>query len=45
LKDLLDTYADLPLPELKTAVLKALHQYSGEALIRDDITLMALEII
>lgn len=45
LKNLLDTHSNLPLHELKVAVLKALRNYSTDALTHDDTTLMALEII
>ena len=44
LKDILDANTAAPLPELKSAVLKALHQYSRNELTHDDITLIALEI-
>jgi sigma-B regulation protein RsbU (phosphoserine phosphatase) len=44
LKDALDANTGVPLSELKSAVLKTLHQYSGKELIHDDVTLIALEI-
>jgi len=44
LKDVLDANTAVPLPELKSAVLKTLHQYSGKELTHDDVTLIALEI-
>ncbi len=44
LKDVLDANTGLPLPELKSAVLKTLDQYAQKELIHDDVTLIALEI-
>ena len=44
LKDTLDANPRAPLSELKSAVLKALHQYTEKELIHDDVTLIALEI-
>jgi sigma-B regulation protein RsbU (phosphoserine phosphatase) len=44
LKDALDANTGVPLSELKSAVLKTLHQYSGKELTHDDVTLIALEI-
>jgi sigma-B regulation protein RsbU (phosphoserine phosphatase) len=44
LKDTLDANSRAPLSELKSAVLKALHQYTEKELIHDDVTLIALEI-
>jgi serine phosphatase RsbU (regulator of sigma subunit) len=44
LKDVLDANTGVPLSELKSAVLKTLHQYSGKELTHDDVTLIALEI-
>ena len=44
LKDVLDANTAVPLPELKSAVLKTLHQFSGKELTHDDVTLIALEI-
>jgi sigma-B regulation protein RsbU (phosphoserine phosphatase) len=44
LKDVLDAKTKAPLSELKSAVLKALHQYATKELAHDDITLIALEI-
>lgn len=45
LKDLLDIHVNLPLPKLKSAVLKALRDYSVDAFTHDDTTLIALEIV
>jgi phosphoserine phosphatase RsbU/P len=44
LKDILDTNAGTSLSEIKSAVLKALRQYTEKELIHDDITLIVLEI-
>jgi len=44
LKDVLDANTGVPLSELKSVVLKTLHQYSGKELTHDDVTLIALEI-
>ncbi len=44
LKDVLDANAGAPLSELKSAVLKTLHQYTEKELTHDDVTLIALEI-
>ena len=44
LKDVLDANTGVPLPELKSVVLKALHEYTEKELTHDDITLIALEI-
>lgn len=44
LKDILDANASASLPELKSAVVKTLHQFSGKELTHDDVTLIALEI-
>jgi sigma-B regulation protein RsbU (phosphoserine phosphatase) len=44
LKDVLDVNTKAPLSELKSTVLKALHQYSKKELAHDDVTLIALEI-
>ena len=44
LKDVLDANTGVSLSELKSAVLKTLHQYSGKELTHDDVTLIALEI-
>jgi sigma-B regulation protein RsbU (phosphoserine phosphatase) len=44
LKDTLDVNTTAPLPELKSAVLTTLHQFSGKELTHDDVTLIALEI-
>ena len=44
LKDVLDENMEAPLSEIKSAILKALHQYTEKELIHDDITLIVLEI-
>ncbi|UCD91362.1 MAG: serine/threonine-protein phosphatase [Desulfobacterales bacterium] len=44
LKDTLDANAGAHLPELKSAVLKTLNQYTEKELTHDDVTLIALEI-
>jgi len=44
LKDVLDANAQASLSELKSAVLKALNQYTKKKLSHDDVTLIALEI-
>jgi sigma-B regulation protein RsbU (phosphoserine phosphatase) len=44
LKDVLDAKAGAPLSEIKSAVLKTLHQYSEKEPTHDDVTLIALEI-
>ena len=44
LKDVLDANPKASLSELKTVVLKTLHEYSEKKLTHDDITLIALEI-
>jgi sigma-B regulation protein RsbU (phosphoserine phosphatase) len=44
LKDVLDVNTKAPFSELKSTVLKALHQYSKKELTHDDVTLIALEI-
>ena len=44
LKDVHDANTGVPLSELKSAVLKTLHQYAGKELNHDDVTLIALEI-
>ena len=44
LKDTLDANAEVPLSELKSAVLKTLYQFTKKALTHDDVTLIALEI-
>jgi sigma-B regulation protein RsbU (phosphoserine phosphatase) len=44
LKDVLDANAKAPLSELKSAALRALHQYAKAELTHDDVTLIALEI-
>ncbi len=44
LKDALDANSGAPLSELKSAVLKKLHEYTEEELTHDDVTLIAMEI-
>ena len=44
LKDVLDANAEASLSELKSAVLKALNQYTQKEMSHDDITMIALEI-
>ncbi len=44
LRVLLQTAADAPLPEIKSAVLRALFEHSGGPLTHDDVTLVAMEI-
>jgi len=44
LKDILDANPEVPLSELKSAVLKSLHQHTEQKLTHDDITLIAMEI-
>ncbi len=44
LKDALDANTGVPLSELKSAVLKTLHQYLEKEFIHDDVTLIALKI-
>lgn len=44
LKDVLDANTKAPLSELKSAVLRAVHQHTKKALTHDDVTLIALEI-
>jgi sigma-B regulation protein RsbU (phosphoserine phosphatase) len=44
LKNVLDANANAPLYDLKSAVLRALHQYTNKELRHDDVTLIALEI-
>jgi len=44
LKDVLDANTNAPLSELKSAVLRAVHQHTKKALTHDDVTLIALEI-
>ena len=44
LKDLLDANTKAPLSELKSAVLRAVHQHAKNPLTHDDVTLIALEI-
>ena len=44
LKDVLDANTKALLPELKSAVLRVLHQHTKRELAHDDVTLIALEI-
>ena len=44
LKDTLDANSKAPLSELKSAVLKTLHEFTARELTHDDITLIAMEI-
>ena len=44
LKDALDANTKAPLSELKSVVLRAVHQHTEKALTHDDVTLIALEI-
>jgi sigma-B regulation protein RsbU (phosphoserine phosphatase) len=44
LKDALDANTEVPLSELKKAVLKTLHEYTKQERTYDDITLIAMEI-
>jgi sigma-B regulation protein RsbU (phosphoserine phosphatase) len=44
LKDVLDANTKAPLSELKSAVLRAVHQHTEKALTHDDVTVIALEI-
>ena len=44
LKDALDANSGAPLSELKSAVLKTLHEYTEKELTHDDVTLIAMEI-
>jgi len=44
LKDALDANTGAPLSELKSAVLKTLHEYTEKELTQDDVTLIAMEI-
>ena len=44
LKDVLDANTEAPLSEVKSAVLKAVHQHTKKELTHDDITLIVLEI-
>jgi sigma-B regulation protein RsbU (phosphoserine phosphatase) len=44
LKDVLDANPKVSLPELKSVVLKTLHDYAEKELNHDDITLIALEV-
>jgi len=44
LKDALDANSGAPLSELKSAVLKTLHEFTEKELTHDDVTLIAMEI-
>jgi len=44
LKDVLDVNTKNPLPELKSAVLKALQQHTKKGFAHDDVTMIALEV-
>ena len=44
LKDALDANTGAPLFELKSVVIKTLHEFSEKELTHDDITLIAMEI-
>ena len=44
LKDALDENTGVPLSELKSAVLKTLHEFTEKDQIHDDVTLIAMEI-
>lgn len=44
LKDVLDANTKAPLHELKSTILRALHQHAGKRLTHDDLTMIALEI-
>ena len=44
LKDVLDANTKAPLSELKSAVLRAVHQHTKKGLTHDDVTLIVLEI-
>ena len=44
LKDVLDANTGAPLSELKSAVLKTLHEFTEKELNHDDVTLIAMEI-
>ena len=44
LQQVLDAEPNLPLPEVKSTVLRALQRHSGHDLTHDDVTLIALEI-
>ena len=44
LKDTLDANSKAPLSELKSAVLKTLHEFTERELTHDDLTLIAMEI-
>ena len=44
LKEVLDANEEAHLPEIKSAVLKALYQYTEKELTHDDVTMIALEI-
>ena len=44
IKDVLDANTKTSHSELKSAVLRALHQYTGKGLTHDDVTMIVLEI-
>ena len=44
LKDALDANTGSPLSELKSAVLKTMHEFTGKEQTHDDVTLIAMEI-
>jgi phosphoserine phosphatase RsbU/P len=44
LKETLNANSEAPLSELKSAVLKTLHEYTEKELTHDDVTLIAMEI-
>ena len=44
LKDALDAYMEAPLSELKSAVLKILHEFTEKQPAHDDVTMIAMEI-
>jgi sigma-B regulation protein RsbU (phosphoserine phosphatase) len=44
LGDVLNAHADAPLPQMKSAVLGALAEHTGDDLTHDDLTLIALEV-
>ena len=44
LQEVLDEYAAAPLAQLKSEVLRELHQHTGNGLTHDDVTLIAMEV-
>ena len=44
LHDVLDANAGASVTELKSAVLQALHEHTGNGLTHDDVTLIAMEV-